>query len=90
VRGLALGLALALASCAPAGLSSTTARSVIAADALYTSASLAGHDAVVAGVMTAERYHDLDNQAYAILLRIRAGKAQVDELQPVAALLGAK
>jgi hypothetical protein len=90
VKKLVLAAALALAACAPAGLSTTTARGVIAADALYTSASLAGHDAVVAGAMTGERYRDLDNQAYAILLRIRAGKARIDELQPVAALLGVK
>lgn len=85
---LILSLALSLSACAgTTSVSSVSAQSVASADALYVSASIAGENLVTLGKLDVARYRDLDNQAYAILLEIRAGKATVDQLQAITSQL---
>jgi hypothetical protein len=91
MRRLLIALALAcsapLASCGPTNVNSVSAQVVISADAIYTAASIAGGDLVALGKLDQARYRQLDNQAYAILLQIRAGKATIDQLRAVTTLM---
>lgn len=94
MRSLALlACCLSLSACATDGtttVASVSSQTVTAADALYQAASIAGGNLVTLGKLDQAKYRDLDNQAYAVLLEIRAGKATIADLQAITNQLGAQ
>lgn len=56
-------------------------QSLLSANALYTAASNGGEALVRAGQMDKERFKEMDRQAYAALLAVRAGTATMDDLR---------
>lgn len=80
---LAIGLCAALSACSATGVQSASAQTVTAADALYIAASIAGEEGVKLGQIDKATFQARDQQAYQMLLLVRAGKATVDQLSAI-------
>lgn len=81
-------LGLSACSTAQTGAVNVAAtRTVISADAMYTSASIAGQNLVDLGKMSKATYQQLDMEAYNVLLLVRAGKASLTDLTAATAKL---
>ena len=81
MKRLIIAACLALAGCATSGGLNTPAaiasRTVGSADAAYIAASTAGQTLVAAGTLEQAKFRQLDNDAYAALLSLRANAAAV-------------
>jgi len=94
ILALSLCLALPLPACAPTSIesaSTVSAKTVIAANQIYTSASRAGATLVLQGLLDKAAYQRADAKAYAVLIDVRAGRATLAQLTAAtAALTGAE
>jgi hypothetical protein len=88
MRKLILAAALAampLAGCATTGvpLQHVPAATVAAADAAYVAFEKGTELAVRAGKMNLATFHQRNDQAYSVLLKVRAGQSTLEALQAV-------
>jgi hypothetical protein len=84
---LTVALALACAACASIPSTNLATRvpiaTVVAADTAYVAFEKASEIAVRAGKMDLATFHQRNEQAYAVLLKVRAGQSTLEALQAV-------
>ena len=74
---------MALSACATIPMAHVPAATVAAADAAYVAFEKASELAVRTGKMDLATFHQRNDQAYAVLLKVRAGESTLEALQAV-------